>query len=152
MSEALLDILHSRDGFFFGLVREHGAKRHVADAADVRDLGAVLLVDHQAFALIHLDADVLDPQPVGVRAASDSNEYDFRFEGLVLTTLGCFDFKLDKVTTGIALCDLRVGLEFDALFPEDLLRLFGNLGVHAWSANLAEELDDSDLRAEARPY
>jgi hypothetical protein len=61
-------------------VREHRAERHVADAADVRELGAVLRVDDDAAALVELEADVLEAEALGVRAAADGDEDDVGFE------------------------------------------------------------------------
>jgi hypothetical protein len=55
-------------------VRKHGAERHVADAADVRDLGAVLRVDDDAAAVVLLEADVLEAEAFGVRPATDGDE------------------------------------------------------------------------------
>jgi len=54
------DVFDGRDGFFFGFVREHGAEGAVADDADVREFGAVFLVDHQPAFFVGLQADVFE--------------------------------------------------------------------------------------------
>jgi hypothetical protein len=41
-------------------VREHRAEGAVADDADVRDLGPVLLVDDEAALVVGFDADVIE--------------------------------------------------------------------------------------------
>lgn len=51
------DELDGSDGFFFGLVREHGSECAVADDADVRDFGAIFGVDDEAAAVVHFEAD-----------------------------------------------------------------------------------------------
>lgn len=70
---------------------------------------------------------------------------------LGLATLGSVDFKLDGLAGLVTADDLGVQLEVDALLLQDLLGLLGNLIVHAGSTDLAEELDNGNLRTEAGP-
>lgn len=77
---ALGDVLDRRDGFLLGLVREHGAEGAVADDADVRYFGAVLLVDDDAAFVVDVEAGVLKPEAGGVRSAADGDEDDVGVE------------------------------------------------------------------------
>ena len=73
---ALFDEFDGRDGFFFGFVREHGSEGAVADDADVRELGAVLLVDYETAFVVDFEADVFETETGGVRTAPDGYEDD----------------------------------------------------------------------------
>jgi hypothetical protein len=55
-------------------VGKHGAKGHVTNAADVRDLGSVLGVDDDAAALVQLEANVLQAQALSVGTAADGDQ------------------------------------------------------------------------------
>jgi hypothetical protein len=68
-------------------VGEHGAEGAVADDADVRDLGAVLLVDHEAAAVVGLKTDLLEAETGGVGTATDSNEADISVELQVFVSM-----------------------------------------------------------------
>jgi len=57
-------------------VSKHGAESAVADRANMGNLGAVLLVDDQAAALVNLEADVVEAETRGVWAAADSDKND----------------------------------------------------------------------------
>src|SRR5699024_84809 len=106
---------------------------------------------HETALLVRLDADVLQAEAFGVRAAADGDQDNVGIDGLLLAALGGFGGKSDDRSAGIALGDLGAGLELDALLAKDLLGLFGDLGVHARSTDLAQELNDSNLRAQTRP-
>ena len=77
---ALCDVFDAGDGFFFGFVREHGTEGAVADDADVGELGAELLVDDQASAVVGFNADVFETEAGGVGASADGDENDVGFE------------------------------------------------------------------------
>lgn len=68
------------DGFLLGLVCEHGSESAVANDADVRDLGAVFLVDDDAATVVDLEANVLKTETSSVWAATDSDEDDVGVE------------------------------------------------------------------------
>ena len=70
----LLDPLDGRHGLLLGLVREHGSEGHIADGSDVRGLGAVLRVDDDAAALVHLETNVLETEAGSVGSATDGDE------------------------------------------------------------------------------
>ena len=74
------DVFDRGDGFFFGFVGEHGAEGAVSDDADVRELGAVLLVDDEATFVVDLEADVFETQAGSIGAATYGYEYDVRIE------------------------------------------------------------------------
>jgi len=57
-------------------VGKHGAEGAVADRANMGNLGAVLLVDDQAAALVNLEVDVVEAETRGVWAATDSDKND----------------------------------------------------------------------------
>lgn len=77
---ALGDVLDGGDGLFLGLVGEHRAEGAVTDDTDVRDLGAVLLVNDQASTVVGLEANVLKAKTGGVWATTDGDEDDVCFE------------------------------------------------------------------------
>lgn len=70
---------------------------------------------------------------------------------LSLATLGGLNVELDALAAVVTLDDLGVELELQALLAEGLLDVLGDLGVHTGATDLAEELDDGDLRAKAGP-
>jgi hypothetical protein len=74
------DVLDGGDSLFLGLVGEHGAECAVADHADVRDLGAVLLVDDEAAAVVGLKTDLLETETCGVGTTADGDEADVGVE------------------------------------------------------------------------
>jgi hypothetical protein len=55
-------------------VRQHGTESGVTDGTDVRNLGAVLVVDDDTASLVKLNADVLETKSLGVGTTSNSNE------------------------------------------------------------------------------
>lgn len=74
------DVLDGGDGLLLSLVGKHGAECAVTDDADVRDLGAVLLVDHEAAAVVGLKTDLLEAETGGVGATADGDEADVSVE------------------------------------------------------------------------
>jgi hypothetical protein len=46
----------------------------------VRNLGAVLLVDHEAATVVGLETDLLEPETGGVGTTADGDETDVSFE------------------------------------------------------------------------
>jgi hypothetical protein len=74
------DVLDGGDGLLLGLVGEHGAECAVSDHADVRDLGAVFLVDHETAGFVGLKTNLLEAETGGVRATADGDEADVRIE------------------------------------------------------------------------
>ena len=58
-----------------------------------------------------------------------------------------FDFELHALAAGIARQDFGAEFELHALLFQYLFRGLGNLGVHAWTSDLAEEFDDCDFSA-----
>ena len=73
---ALSDVLDGSNSLLLGLVGKHGAEGAVADRANMGNLGAVLLVDDQAAALVNLEVDVVEAETRGVWAATDSDKND----------------------------------------------------------------------------
>ena len=82
MPVGLGEVLDGGDGFFFAFVCEHGAEGDVADGADVRDLGAVFVVDDDAAFAVELEADLVEAEVLGEGAAADG------YEGYVGVELG----------------------------------------------------------------
>lgn len=70
---------------------------------------------------------------------------------LLLAALGSLDADLDDVAAVVSRSDLGVELELHALLAQRLLDVLGDLGVHAWSTDLAQELNNGDLGAQSRP-
>jgi len=132
-------------------VGEHRAEGAVTDDADVRDLGAVLLVDHETATVVGLKTDLLETETGGVGTAADGNKADISVESLGLAALGSLNLKLDALATVVTADDLGVELELHALLAEGLLDVLGDLSVHTGATDLAEELDNGDLRAQAGP-
>jgi hypothetical protein len=83
---------------------------------DVRELGAVLLVNDQSSLLISLNANVLESETVGVGSSTDGNENNVGVQGLFLASLRGFGADGDGGTTGVTLGDLGVGQELDSLY------------------------------------
>ena len=77
---ACFDEFDCCDALFFGFVREHGPEGAVADDADVRELGAVLLVDYEAAFGVDFQADVFESEAGGVGTAANSDEDDVCIE------------------------------------------------------------------------
>ena len=131
------DELDGGDGFLLSLVRQHGTESAVANDANVGMLRAVLLVDHNAAALVDLQTNVLETETSRVGATANSNEDDFGIElggvsflffdsfkatdAFLLATLGSLDADLDCFSAVITVEDLGVELELDALLAQSLL-------------------------------
>lgn len=69
-----------------------------------------------------------------------------------LATLSRVHLELNVVASVFSADDLSTELEFYTLLLEQLLRLLGNLGVHAGATNLVQEFDDGNLGTQSRPY
>jgi hypothetical protein len=74
------DVLDGGDSLLLSLVGKHGAECAVTDDANVRDLGAVLLVDHEAATVVGLKTDLLEAETGGVGATTDGDEADVSIE------------------------------------------------------------------------
>jgi hypothetical protein len=84
----LCDELDDGDGLLFGLVGEHGTECDVSNDTDVGDLGAVLLVDDDAAAVVGLETNVVQTETGGVGTATDGDEDNVCVElGMVLVLL-----------------------------------------------------------------
>jgi hypothetical protein len=70
----LCDELDDGDSLLFGLVGEHGTECDVSNDTDVRNLGAVLLVDDDAAAVVDLETDVVETETGGVGTTADGDE------------------------------------------------------------------------------
>jgi hypothetical protein len=55
-------------------VGEHGTECDVSNDTDVRDLGAVLLVDDDATTVVDLETNVVETETGGVRTTADGDE------------------------------------------------------------------------------
>lgn len=165
---ALGDVLDGSDSLLLSLVGKHGAEGNVTNGTNVLDLGAVLLVDDQAATVVSLETDVVKTQTSSVRTATDSDEDDIGVElwlvsicsvvvlqssthRLGLATLSGLNVDLDALLRNLTSGNLGVELEVQALLLEQLLSVLGNLQVHAGATDLAQELNNGDLRAETRP-
>jgi hypothetical protein len=71
---ALGNVLDSGDSLLLSLVGQHGSEGYVADGTDVRDLGAVLLVDDQAAPVVGLETDIVEAETGSVGTATDGDE------------------------------------------------------------------------------
>lgn len=135
----LCDEFDGGDGLLLGLVGKHGTECDVSDDTNVGDLGAVLLVDDNAAAVVGLETDVLQTKTGGVGTATDGDEDDVCLElctvsvcvragirrmgthSLLLAALGSLDLDLDVGSAVVTLNDLCVELELDALLAKSLL-------------------------------
>jgi len=61
-------------------MREHGAEGDITNAANVGDLGAVLLVDDHAAAFVKLETNVFQAQPLRVGTTADRDQDDVSIE------------------------------------------------------------------------
>ena len=80
MAVTFLDILHSSDSFFFGLVSQHGAKGDVPNHTDMGDLCAVFLINNYTTPLVDFDADILKTQPAGIGSTANSDKDNISFK------------------------------------------------------------------------
>src|SRR5262249_50136365 len=69
------DVLDCADAFIRGDVGEHDAADHVADGPDAVGRRSQVIVDHHA-AAAHLDAGILQAQPVRVGHAARGQQHD----------------------------------------------------------------------------
>lgn len=116
--------LSDGNALLLGLVRKHGPRDDVTDGPDRGDVGAEVVVDLHATAVVELDADLLDAELVDVGSAANGHEHAVRLHLLGGAALG----GLDRERHGaVALLhsggDLRAHLELHALLLEDLLEL-----------------------------
>jgi hypothetical protein len=65
-------------------VRELPVAGAVADRVDVRHGRAAVLVGGDALALVELDADALEPEPLDERAAADGDEHQVGLDRLAV--------------------------------------------------------------------
>lgn len=70
---------------------------------------------------------------------------------LGLSTLCSLNVELQQGLAIIPGSDLGVEHELHALLGQSLLNVLADLSVHAWSSDLAQELNNSDLRAQSAP-
>lgn len=88
---------------------------HTANNTDVRELGAVFLVNDQSALVISLNSNVLKSKTVGVWSSTNGNEKNVRIQSLFLAALCGFSVDRDGRTASVTLGNLRVGQEFDSL-------------------------------------
>ena len=116
-----LEILHSGDTLFFGLVGKHGSKGDIADTLNSRDRGVELVINHDSAPVVDLNSNVLETETLDVWSATDGDKDDISLQGLFLAVLGGFGLDeylaLGLVSTG----NLGIKLEFDALLRESPL-------------------------------
>ena len=62
------------DAVFFGFVREHRARDHIAERPDAGDIGLEVRVDFDAFFLVELHAGEFEAEAVGERPTTDGDE------------------------------------------------------------------------------
>ncbi len=139
------DVFDAGDGFFLGFVREHGAEGAVAYYPDVGEFGPVLFVDYEAAFVVDLQADVLEPEPGCVGAAANGYEDDVCVQCFFFSAFRGFDFETNARAAGVTFEDFGIEFEFHALLFENLFGGFGDVSVHSWTTNLAEEFDDCDF-------
>ena len=74
------DVFDRCDGLFFCFVSEHGAEGAVADDADVREFGAVLLVYDQTALVVDIEPNIFEAQAGGVGSAANGYQDDVGIE------------------------------------------------------------------------
>lgn len=151
MAVTLLDVLDNGNSLLLSLVGKHGAEGDITNTSDVGDLGSVLGVNDDTAAVVSLEANVLKAEAAGVGSSTNGNEDDVGLDRFGLATLGRVNLELDLVARLVTADNLGVELELKTLLLEDLLGVLGDLSVHTWATNLAEELDNGDLGAKSRP-
>lgn len=95
--------------------------QHTTNNTDVRDLGAVFLVNNQSSSLIGLNSNILKSKTLGVWSSSDGNENNVGVQGLFLAALCRFGANGNGGSAGVALSDLGVGQKFDSLYTKIIL-------------------------------
>ncbi|MNK78658.1 hypothetical protein D3C87_982990 [compost metagenome] len=144
------DLLDAGHGFILGLVREHRPGRHVANYPDTGGFGAMPLVgEHAAF--IRGEANVLQPQALCIRSASDGYQHIIGLQHFGGATCGGFDAELHAGSRGGGAGHFRTQLEADALLAQGTLQGFACFAVDA-RTDPVEEFDHRHLRAQAPPH
>ena len=141
------DALDAGDAFFLGLVREHRARDHVADGVDAaRASSRKCSSTGMRPCVVELDADRArgrGPSVFGTRpTATSTRSHAIGSLPSISTTHAVALRRCAPVTRAAE-------AELEALLLEDLLRLVGDLGVHA-GQDAVEVLEHRDLRAEPR--
>src|SRR5690606_39136226 len=140
--------LDAGDAFLLGLVREHRAADDVADREDSRDARLERIVDADLPARLQLDADLLEPEALGVRHTTDGDEDAIGAEHLAVIGLDLAALAVRELPhRGDALREADV----EPLRAQKAERLRRDLGVHA-REDAVEELEDADLASEPPPH
>ena len=109
------------------------------------------MIDHDAAALVELDADFLEAEPVGVGHAADGDQHDVGLDGFRRAAFGRLDRRLQRLAGRVDRGDLGRQLERHALLLEQALRLAAHFAVHA-GQDAVEEFHHRHLRAEPPPH
>mmetsp|Transcript_6430 Transcript_6430/g.14612 ORF Transcript_6430/g.14612 Transcript_6430/m.14612 type:complete len:483 (+) Transcript_6430:49-1497(+) len=140
---------HARHAILLSLVSKHGSGNAVANgvnAGDVR-LEVVVHLNHPA---VHLDAKRLEAKSLREWAAPDGYEHVVALKRLRISARRGLHRQLDGVSVALGSRHLRLVLELESFLLELSLHRLADFAVHAGN-HVRQELDDGDLRAEARP-
>src|SRR6201991_1837339 len=69
-----------RNTFILGLVREHGARDHIADRIDALHAGREMRINLHAAAIVERNAGLLQPEAFGIGHAPDADQHDIGFD------------------------------------------------------------------------
>ena len=97
-----------RDAFLLGLVRQHRPGDDVADRIDAGDVGREMRIDDDPPAIVLLDADGFEAQPLGERHAADRDKHDIGFDRLRRAAARRrLDLHLQRLSGGVDRGDFR---------------------------------------------
>ena len=152
VAEAVLDQLDGRNALFLGLVRQHRTERRITNALDALARRVVLVINHDAATLVHLDTHGLKVQATRHRATTDRHEHHIRFQLLRLAILLHLSLDRHLVAAFLDRRHLRAELKLETLLLQNLLERSHQLTIHARTTNRVLELDHRHLRTQTAPH
>ena len=89
--------LRQGDTFFFGLMRQHRARNHIAKRIDARHIGGVMAINLDAPTLIQGNANLIQPKPGHIRPAPNRDQHDIGGEFFCRPTGRGFQLQRDTL-------------------------------------------------------
>jgi hypothetical protein len=123
-SEQSREAIQKKVTFFLSFVGEHRSESSISNTFDTFDSGVKLVINDDATFVVDFDADLFEVETLCYWSSTDGNEDDIDVHGVFFTAFCTFELDGDLAIVLVGGDDFGVELEFDALFGEDLLKLF----------------------------